>query len=59
MDKIVLICKKFDLNIDDLLYKDINEAKDSAVIQNKVKSGFDKILDFLVNSFESLWDAFP
>lgn len=27
MDKIVLICKKFNLNMDDLLYKDIKEIK--------------------------------
>ena len=35
MDKIVLLCKKFDLNIDDLLHKDIKEVKESVVVQNK------------------------
>lgn len=55
MDKIVLLCKKFDLNIDDLLHKDIKEVKESVVVQNKIKSSFDKIFDFIINSFELFW----
>jgi hypothetical protein len=27
MDKIITLCNKFNLNIDDLLYKDIKEIK--------------------------------
>lgn len=55
MDKIVLLCKKFDLNIDDLLHKDIKEVKESVVVQNKVRISFDKIFDFIINSFELFW----
>lgn len=55
MDKIVLLCKKFDLNIDDLLHKDIKEVKESVVVQNKIRISFDKIFDFIINSFELFW----
>ena len=55
MDKIVLLCKKFDLNIDDLLHKDIKEVKDIITVQNNLKSSFNKICDFIINSLELFW----
>ena len=55
MDKIVLLCKKFNLNIDDLLHKDIKEVKDNINVQNKIKANFNKIFDFIINSFELFW----
>ena len=55
MDKIVLLCKKFDLNIDDLLHRDIKEAKESMAVKSKIKSSCDEIFNFIVNSFELFW----
>lgn len=55
MDKIVLLCKKFNLNIDDLLHKDIKEVKDNINVQNRIKANFNKIFDFIINSFELFW----
>ena len=55
MDKIVLLCKKFNLNIDDLLHKDIKEVKDNINVQNKIKANLNKIFDFIINSFELFW----
>ena len=55
MDKIVLLCKKFDLNIDDLLHGDIKEVKESMAVKSKIKSSCDEIFNFIVNSFEFFW----
>lgn len=55
MDKIVLLCKKFDLNIDDLLHRDIKEAKESMAVKSKIKSSCDEIFNFIINSFELFW----
>ena len=55
MDKIVLLCKKFDLNIDDLLHRDIKEVKESIAVKSKIKSSCDEIFNFIVNSFELFW----
>ena len=55
MDKIVLLCKKFDLNIDDLLHRDIKEVKESMAVKSKIKSSCDEIFNFIINSFELFW----
>lgn len=55
MDKIVLLCKKFDLNIDDLLHGDIKEVKESMAVKSKIKSSCDEIFNFIINSFELFW----
>lgn len=55
MDKIVLLCKKFDLNIDDLLHRDIKEVKESIAVKSKIKSSCDEIFNFIINSFELFW----
>ena len=55
MDKIVLLCKKFDLNIDDLLHGDIKEVKESMAVKSKIKSSCDEIFNFVINSFELFW----
>ena len=52
MDKIVLICKKFNLNMDDLLHKDLKEVKEIEKAPNKINEYFDNIVTFFVNSFE-------
>ena len=54
MDKIVLLCKKFNLNIDDLLHKDIKEVKDNINVQNKIKANFNKIFDFFIKNIGGL-----
>ena len=43
MDKIVLLCKKFNLNIDDLLHKDIKEVKETMAVKIKIKDQTEKI----------------
>ena len=55
MDKIVLLCKKFDLNIDDLLHRNIKEVKESIAVKSKIKSSCDEIFNFIINSFELFW----
>lgn len=55
MDKIVLLCKKFDLNIDDLLHRDIKEVKESMAVKSKIKSSCDEIFNFIINTFELFW----
>ena len=55
MDKIVLLCKKFNLNIDDLLHRDIKEVKESMAVKSKIKSSCDEIFNFIINSFELFW----
>ena len=55
MDKIVLLCKKFDLNIDDLLHRDIKEVKESMAVKSKIKSSCAEIFNFIINSIELFW----
>ena len=57
MDKIILLCKKFNLNIDDLLHNDIKEVKGEDEIKKKVNNFIDDFLKFstdTVNFFSSL-----
>ena len=50
MDKIIFLCNKFNLNIDDLLHKDINEAKGEKESKNKINSLIDDFLNFITNT---------
>ena len=57
MDKIILLCKKFNLNIDDLLHNDIKEVKGEDEFKKKVNNYIDDFLKFTtdtVNFFSSL-----
>ena len=38
MDKIIILCDKFNLNIDDLLHKDIREAKGEEESKKKINN---------------------
>ena len=44
MDKIIALCDKFNLNIDDLLHKDIKEVKGEEVAKGNLHNYFDDIL---------------
>ena len=50
MDKIIAICDKFDVNIDDLLHKDIKEAKKEEESKKKINSFIDDFLKFITDS---------
>ena len=50
MDKIIAICDKFDVNIDDLLHKDIKEAKNEEESKKKINSFMDDFLKFITDS---------
>ena len=50
MDKIIAICDKFNLNIDDLLHRDIKEVKSEEESKNKINRGIDDCLSFITNT---------
>ena len=50
MDKIIALCDKFNLNIDDLLHKDINEKKKEEENKKKINSMIDDFLKYITNS---------
>ena len=52
MDKIIAICDKFNLNIDDLLHKDIKEVKGEEESKNKINNFVDDILKFITNTID-------
>ena len=57
MDKIIALCDKFNLNIDDLLHKDIKEVKGEEESKKKLNSYIDDFLAFItdtVNMFSSM-----
>lgn len=49
MDKVIQICNEFNLNIDDLLNKDIRECKNQEK-QNNINKYIDDFLNFVTNS---------
>lgn len=49
MDKIIALCDKFNLNIDDLLNKDIREIKGEEETKNKLNKTIDDILNFITD----------
>jgi len=50
MDKILTLCEKFDLNIDDLLHKDIREIKGEEESKKKLNKYVDDFLNFITNT---------
>ena len=56
MDKIISLCDKFHLNIDDLLHKDIKEVKGEDESKKKINSYIDDFLSFLTNSINMFSD---
>ena len=57
MDKIISLCDKFNLNIDDLLHKDIKEIKGEEESKKKLNKAIDDFLKFItdtVNLFSSM-----
>jgi len=57
MDKIITLCEKFNLNIDDLLHKDIREVKgeeESKKILNKYVDDFLNFITNTVNMFSNM-----
>ena len=57
MDKIIALCDKFNLNIDDLLHKDIKEVKGEEESKKKLNGYIDDFLEFItdtVNMFSSM-----
>ena len=57
MDKVIQLCKMFNLNIDELLNQDINDKKDSETRKNKFNNQVDSFLNFItktVNMFSAM-----
>ena len=50
MDKIITLCKKFNLNIDDLLHKDIREVKGEEESKKNINKYIDDFLKFITNT---------
>ncbi len=50
MDKIIALCNKFDLNIDDLLHKDIKEIKGEEESKRKLNKSIDDFLKFITDT---------
>ena len=50
MDKIIALCDKFNLNIDDLLHKDIKEVKGEEESKKKLNNIFDDFLRFITDT---------
>jgi len=50
MDKIIALCEKFNLNIDDLLHKDISEVKGEEESKKKLNKYVDDFLNFITNT---------
>ena len=57
MDKIIALCDKFNLNIDDLLHRDIKEVKSEEESKNKINKYTDDFLKFItdtINMFSNM-----
>ncbi len=52
MDKIIALCDKFNLNIDDLLHKDIKEVKGEEVAKGNLHNYFDDFFKFITDSID-------
>ena len=50
MDKIIALCDKFNLNIDDLLHKDIKEIKGEEESKKKINNFINDFLKFITNT---------
>ena len=54
MDKIITLCEKFNMNIDDLLHKDIREVKGEEESKKKLNKYVDDFLNFITNTINML-----
>ncbi len=57
MDKVIQLCKMFNLNMDELLNQDINETKDREIRKKSFNKQVDSFLNFItktVNMFSSM-----
>ena len=50
MDKIITLCEKFNLNIDDLLHKDIREVKGEEESEKNINKYIEDFLNFITNT---------
>lgn len=50
MDKILLICKKFNIKIDELLNENLNEVKEEKERKNNINKYIEEITSFIMNS---------
>ena len=50
MDKIITLCDRFNLNIDDLLHKDIREVKGEEESKKNINKYVDDFLSFITNT---------
>ena len=50
MDKIICICKKYNVNIDDLLHKDIKELKGEEETKNSINKYVEEFFKFITDS---------
>ena len=50
MDKIIALCDKFDLNIDDLLHKDIKEIEHEEESKKRLNKSIDDFLKFITDT---------
>jgi len=56
MDKIITLCEKFNLNIDDLLHKDIREVKGEEESKRNLNKYVDDFLNFVTNTINLFSD---
>ena len=52
MDKIMMLCNKFNLNIDDLLHKDIEAIEDKKISKKVFDNYLDKVFNSIADSIE-------
>ena len=52
MDKVLQICKMFNLNIDELLNQDLKEVKDNKQRKNNVNKFIDDFLDYITKTID-------
>ena len=50
MDKILLICKKFNIKVDELLNEDLNEVKEDKERKININKYIEEITKFIMNS---------
>ena len=50
MEKIIQLCDKFDMNIDDLLHRDIREIKGEQTSKNNLNKFIDSFLNYITDT---------
>lgn len=56
MDKIIQLCNKFELNIDDLLNKDIREIKGEEISKRNINNIIDSFLKFITDTINLFYN---